>query len=198
ETKALLDNSTFYYIITTNMEGKYTYVNNCYRRTFERIHGPIVGERYEITIHPDDVRICEEVSFKCFSNPESTFPATIRKHDGRGGFVITQWEYKAMFDEQGNPEGIFCLGHDITDYMDYHDQLKNAQSLISQKQNVLREIVFYQSHVIRKPLANIMGLTKVLERMELDQNLKNICEMVVESSRQLDEVIRQAADKAYD
>lgn len=195
ETKQLLEHSTFYYIISTNMESRYTYVNNCYRKTFEPIHGPIVGERYEMTMHPDDTKVCEEVALKCFANPESTFPATIRKHDGKGGYAITQWEYKAMWDEAGQPAGIFCLGHDITAYMASYEELKHAQSLISQKESILREIAFNQSHVIRRPLANIIGLTKVLEKMKIDQNLRNICEMLLASSRQLDEVIKETADK---
>lgn len=196
ETKNLLEDSTFYYIIATNMEGKYTYINTCYRKTFEPIHGPIVGEPYDITIHPDDTQICEEVSEKCFTHPEKTFPATIRKHDGQGGYVITQWEYKALWDEHNQPAGIFCLGYDITDYMAYHDELKNTQSLLSQKEIVLQDMLFQQSHVIRRPLANIMGLAKILERMDIDKNLYNICEMLVDSCNQLDAVIKESAAKA--
>ncbi|WP_299823928.1 PAS domain S-box protein [uncultured Pontibacter sp.] len=184
ETKKLLENSTFYYIIITNMEGRYT----CYSKAFEHIYGSVVGQPYEITMHPDDTKVCEEVSAKCFTYPDSTFPATIRKHDGKGGYLITQWEYKAMLDEHGNPAGVFCLGYDITDYTAYQEQLKDAQSL-------LKEITFYQSHVVRRPLANIMGLAKILERMDLDQNLRNICKMLIDSSQQLDAVIKEAAAK---
>ncbi|MCC9138321.1 PAS domain S-box protein [Pontibacter silvestris] len=197
ETKKLLEHSTFYYIIVTNMEGKYSYVSNSYKESFGRIHGPIEGQSYEITMHPDDTKVCEEVSVKCFNNPDKVFPATIRKHDGKGGYVFTQWEYKAMFDENNQPSGIFCLGFDITDYMSYHDQLKDVQSLLDQKEKVLKEIAHTQSHVIRRPLANIMGLSMILAKMEIDQNLKNVCDMIIESSRQLDNVIKATADKTY-
>ncbi|MBD1397089.1 PAS domain-containing protein [Pontibacter sp. JH31] len=186
ETKQLLENSTFYYIITTNMEGRYTYVNNCYNEAFRDIHGCIVGQPYEVTMHSDDCKVCEEVALQCFTNPACTFPATIRKHDGKGGYLITQWEYKAILDEDGNPAGMFCLGYDITDYTAYHEQLQDAKSL-------LQEISFYQSHVVRRPLANIMGLAKVLENMPLDQNVRNICKMLIENSLQLDAVIKEAA-----
>ncbi|MCC9169028.1 hypothetical protein [Pontibacter harenae] len=107
ETKKLVENSTFFYIITTNMEGKYTYVNGHYKQAFEEIHGPVVGQPYQITMHPDDTKVCEEVSIKCFANPDQVYPATIRKHDGKGGYVITQWEYKAMFNQNNEPAGVF-------------------------------------------------------------------------------------------
>ncbi len=179
------------------MDGLYTYINNHYREVFGKIHGPIVGEFYAKTIHPDDTQICVSVSEKCFQNPDKTYPATIRKHDGKGGYVITQWEYKAMFDDAGNPAGMFCLGFDISDYMQQSKQLQDAQSLLDQKDSVLKEIAFNQSHVIRRPLANILGLAMILEKMEVDQNLKNIIRMLLESSQELDAVIKDIVGKTY-
>ena len=197
ETKALLNDSSFYYIISVNMNGRYTYINNHYRDTFGSIYGPIVGEPYHITMHPDDTNVCGEVAAKCFANPGKIYPATIRKHDGKGGYVITQWEYKAMFDEKGEPAGMFCLGHDITQYVQQNEKLTDAQIQLNQKNNILQEIAFSQSHLVRSPLANIIGLVKVLEKMELDQNLKNICQMLLESSNKLDEVVNEISGKTY-
>jgi PAS domain S-box-containing protein len=195
ETKSLLEDSHFYYIISTNMAGRYTYVNNHYKETFEHIHGPVVGEPYHITMHPDDTKVCEEVAAKCFTYPERTFPATIRKHDGRGGYIITQWEYKALLDENNQPAGMFCLGHDITQYMNQYEQLVDARSEINYKNGILQEIAWNQSHVVRSPLSNILGLTMILEKMEMDQNLRNICQMLIDSSKQLDEVIKANVTK---
>lgn len=197
ETKNLLEDSHFYYIISTNMEGRYTYVNNHYKETFEYIYGPIVGERYEMTMHTDDTKICEEVAAKCFSYPDKTFPATIRKHDGQGGYIITQWEYKAILDDINQPAGMFCIGHDITKYMTQYEQLVDAQSEIEYKNEIIGEIAWNQSHVVRSPLSNILGLIMVLEKMDMDQNLRNICQMLTESSKQLDEVIRANVVKTY-
>ncbi|QCR22092.1 PAS domain-containing protein [Pontibacter sp. SGAir0037] len=195
ETKKLLDNSTLFYIITTDMTGVYTYLNTNYIQTFEHVHGSILGQPFEITMHPDDVKTCEEVSVRCFENPGNVYPATIRKHDGKGGYIITQWEYKAIFNENNEPEGVFCLGYDITNYMVQQEQLKATQSLLNLKNNQLEEIAWQQSHILRRPLSNIMGLAMILEKMEVDQNLKNICAMLLESSYELDEVIRKTVDK---
>ncbi|MET4141014.1 hypothetical protein [Pedobacter sp. UYP1] len=37
------------------------------------------------------------------------FFATLRKYGGSGGFIITRWEYKAMFEENGAPARIYCM-----------------------------------------------------------------------------------------
>ncbi|RAJ24622.1 hypothetical protein [Pedobacter cryoconitis] len=94
--KDLLGNSGTYYLIAVNMSSNYTYVNKRYADIFKPIHGDLVGRHYAVTMHPDDQQTCQVVSQMAFSYPDSVFPATLRKYDGHGGFIITRWEYKAM------------------------------------------------------------------------------------------------------
>jgi PAS domain S-box-containing protein len=197
ETIELLENSTFYYIITTDMSGRYNYINSHYKKSFSYSDEEIIGKPYLFTIHPDDSKVCEEVGGKCFQYPDQMFPATIRKHDGKGGFVITQWEYKAMFDDNGEPAGVFCLGYDITRFVDEQQQLKAAESEIEKRKDVLKEIAFQHSHLIRSPLSNILGLAAILEKMEVDTNVKNLCKMILQSANQLDDIVREVVGKSY-
>ncbi|WP_419802351.1 PAS domain-containing protein [Mucilaginibacter sp.] len=189
ETISLLENSNFYYIIITAMDGNYSYVNTHYANAFGYIAEEMVGQPYYITMHPDDTKVCGEVAAKCFQNPGKSFPATIRKHDGKGGYIITQWEYRAIFDEQDQPGGVFCMGYDITEYMHANQQLEVAKTEIEQKRSILDQIGWEQSHLIRRPVANIIGLVNILNKMDLDQNTKNICEMLADSATQMDEAV---------
>lgn len=190
ETKELLDNSTLFYIIATGMDGNYSYVSNSYAKEFSHISSNFVGQPYHITMHPDDMNSCIEVSTKCFENPNKLFPATIRKHYGEGGYIYTQWEYKAMFDDQKNPIGIFCLGYNITKYVGEQLMLQSAQEEIGKNSVAMEKIVFQQSHLMRAPLSNIIGLTATLDKTLMDINTSNICDMISESANQLDEVIK--------
>ncbi|GAB3935228.1 PAS domain-containing protein [Mucilaginibacter myungsuensis] len=189
QIKKLLDNSQFYYIITTAMDGNYSYVNGNYARAFSHIDADMVGKPYYITMHPDDMKVCEQTAAKCFASPDRSFPATIRKHNGKGGYINTQWEYRAMFDEHGAPAGLFCLGYDITKYVAANEQLEVAISQIKHKNDMLEQIGWEQSHIIRKPLANIIGLVGILSKMDLDQNMTNICKMLLQSAAELDDAI---------
>jgi hypothetical protein len=205
DTAELLDHSDFYYIVAVNMQGRYSYINEHYSNTFHHIHGEMLGKPYHITMHPDDAKVCEEVSIKCFRQPDKLFPATVRKHDGKGGYVITQWEYKAMLDDNSVPEGIFCLGYDITRFIEERNQLtlsqkdlEETQSTLERKEKILQQIVFHQSHTIRHPVTNILALISILQKMEVDQNLKNIIDMLLESTNQLDDVIKGIVNKAYE
>ena len=195
ETKKLLENSNIYYLIAVDMNSNYSYLNNRYSRIFEPIHGSLIGKHYSVTIHKDDLEICKTVSAQAFAKPDKIFPAIIRKFDSKGGYVITQWEYKAMWNDQGEPAGIFCIGHDITQYMQASTDLKNTKATLTKTKVTLEQIAYIQSHVIRKPIANIMGLSLLLETMDVDPELVNIINMIKDSAEELDQVIRNVAVK---
>lgn len=190
ETKKLLDNSTIFYLISVDMNGTYSYLNKRYSSEFDQIHGNLIGQNYAVTMHPDDLEICKTVSEQCFRNPVGLFPATIRKHDGKGGFIITQWEYKAMFDVNNAPSGVFCLGHDITEFQKTTSELESTKDTLNDAKLTLSHIKYTQSHVVRKPIANIVGLSLLLDAMDLDPSVKSISAMISDSAKELDHVIK--------
>lgn len=196
QTKTLLDKSVLFYAIITIMDGTYSYVNQHYAKNFSHIKNNLIGQPYHITMHPDDKNTCIEVSTKCFENPSQLFPATIRKHDGKGGYVYTQWEYKAIFDDQKNPVGVFCLGYNISKYVAEELELQNVQEENEKKSAIIKKIIFQQSHLIRAPLSNIIGLSNIIDKTLLDSNTSNIFDMILESSNKLDEVIKEIVKTA--
>ncbi|MNK34406.1 hypothetical protein D3C87_529120 [compost metagenome] len=176
EIKALFGNSDTYYLIRVDMAANYAYVNKHYDDAFRHIHGNLVGEHYAITMHEDDVEICNAVANLAFNNRNDVFPATIRKHDGRGGYIITRWDYKALFDENDNPLGIFCIGHDITE--------------LTKIAGELDQIKTDHSHSVRSHVANLMGLGKLIQEANGVGDIKAAAKMILQSTNALDQAIR--------
>jgi PAS domain S-box-containing protein len=176
EIKTLLGESGTYYLIAVDMHSNYSYVNKRYGDIFQPIHGNLVGKHYAVTIHPDDQNTCKIVSQMAFMNPQSVFPATLRKHDGSGGYIVTRWEYKAMFDEKGVPSGIFCIGHDITELLKISGELRQAKA--------------DNSHAVRLHVANILGLGKIIQDSTNAADLHDAVKMMVQSASDLDSVIK--------
>jgi PAS domain S-box-containing protein len=198
EIKKLLHDSSLYYLLSIDMNSNYSYLNNRYRAAFNGIHGDLVGQNYAITMHEDDLDVCSRVAEQCFKHPDRVFPAIIRKHDGKGGYIITQWEYKALFNEDNTPSGIFCIGNDITEFMRASIDLENTRESLNDAKLTLAQIAYVQSHVVRKPIANIIGLTHVLDTLEnVDVDLKNILSMLNASAKELDEVIKNLSNPTY-
>jgi PAS domain S-box-containing protein len=177
EIKKLLGESKTYYLIAVDMNANYSYLNRHYAEIFKPIHGDLLGKHYALTIHPDDQLTCETVSELAFKHVDAVFPATLRKHDGKGDFIITRWEYKAMFDDSGAPDGIFCVGHDITDLV--------------QASGELNQIKFNHSHLIRKHVANLMGLGKLINDATEPDDIKDAAKMIFQSATDLDQVVRE-------
>ncbi|ALL07084.1 hypothetical protein AQ505_17290 [Pedobacter sp. PACM 27299] len=175
--KELLGDSRTYYLIAVDMDSKYSYLNRHYTEAFQTIHGDLVGKHYAITMHEEDQQICQAVSEKAFLHRESVFPATLRKHDGNGGFIITKWEYKAMFNDHDLPIGIFCIGHDITELM--------------QVSGKLHEIKISHSHSIRRYVANLLGLGKLIQEATDLIDVKDAAKMIVQSVTDLDKVVKE-------
>jgi len=190
DIKKVLENSSIYYLITIDMEGNYSYLNNHYQEVFNNIHGSLVGRNFAITMHTDDIQTCITVSQKAFEAPDKVFPAIIRKHDGKGGFVITRWEYKAMFSRDGIPAGMFCIGHDITEQVEKSEMLENTIASLEKTKLSLKQIAYMQSHGIRKPLANILGLCSIIESSDLDFEDKKLFDMITVSAKELDILIK--------
>jgi PAS domain S-box-containing protein len=180
--------SNFFYSISIDLDSRYNSVNDNYDKNFSFGKGTLLGQHFSITLHPEDIHLCSMQGQKCFENPGQLIPVTLRKHDGKGGYVTTNWEMQAMLDDQNNPLGIYCVGYNITELVKTQNKLETAHMKLD-------EIGFIQSHVVRKPLANIMGLAGLLRSETGDR--EELLKMLLETADELDQVIRNISDKTY-
>lgn len=81
------------------------------------------------------------------------------------------------------------IATDITDRLDYI-------TAIEKQNKMFREISWIQSHVVRAPLSRIMGLVQLLKDAKDDHvDLDNIMNWILVSANELDDVIKNIADK---
>jgi signal transduction histidine kinase len=110
----------------------------------------------------------------CRQNPQHTYQLTLRKLNGKDGYTITQWDFKANLTSDGRISGVIGVGYDITDFESRQDHIKFLTS-------TLRDVAYKQSHLIRRPLANIIGLVEILEQDQLSSSSKDIVAMLKQS-----------------
>ena len=108
--------------------------------------------------------------------------------------VVTQWEYTLML-ENGAPTGVFCIGFDITEFVAVKTAIQSMNRDLEVKNELLEAIAFEQSHIVRAPLANIIGLTSILKNLNLGVNASAVIKMLEESSNKLDDVIKNIVIK---
>ena len=102
----------------------------------------------------------------------------------------TKWIHFAITPvfEGGIIAGACITGRDITEH-------KNYVQTIEQQNKTLREISWIQSHLVRAPLARIMGLIALLPAETSDQEKEEIINLLQISSAELDEIIKEITQK---
>lgn len=140
-------------------------------------------------VHPEDLEMVKEIIDESdLYGKNVNFHYRIVRQDStvRHIYCYRQIEY----NRYGKPSGAFVVAHDIT------DEITNLAQLESQNMQ-LSEIAWMQSHKIRGPLANILGLLQLLDPGRFDAETNEILKGVLDSSESLDAVIREIVDKTY-
>ncbi|MCG9898611.1 MAG: hypothetical protein MH132_01285 [Hydrotalea sp.] len=75
-------------------------------------------------------------------------------------------------------------------------QVADKDDIIKDNLAKIRNIKQTQSHVVRRPLSNIMGLISLLNMTQLSETQKEILEQLSESSKELDDVIRDIVQQS--
>lgn len=112
-------------------------------------------------------------------------------HKKKNGELITV-EIRSNSIQYKGRNARLILVNDITERANYI-------SAIEQRNKKLEEITWMQSHVVRSPLATLMGFVNVLESCDVTDNERtDINKNILRSAAELDTIIRQITQKAED
>lgn len=112
-------------------------------------------------------------------------------------FNLEKGEEKRYYDVsmtpiivEGKINGAAVFALDITSTEKYLHAIEDQNSR-------LKEIAWIQSHVVRAPLARMMGLTNLIESEDLEkEELFSFLKAIHKSATELDEVVRNIVDKS--
>ena len=187
---SLIDSQTNY-VIRTDLEGRFTYINKAFENHYGMLPGHLIGHPYINTIVPEDFDKCQQMAMQCITNPGKIVPLVIRKPNGKGGILYTEWEFIGILDHQGEVVEIQGVGKDIT------NQVK-GQQIQDDYNKQLVEIARISSHDIRGPVASILGLVSLFNN-KAPNNPGNaqLIAMIENSAKNLDLVIHKIVEMTY-
>ena len=133
-------------------------------------------EGYQSLLHPDDKeRVKGIIQDVLHTGEDTVFEERIIRPDGEVRY-LKSWSRVIMTDE-GVPVKMIGACLDITD-------AKITQSK-------MEEIAWQQSHIIRAPLASLMGLVHLLkDEQSLSEEQQDLLNHIIEKAEELDVVIR--------
>jgi PAS domain S-box-containing protein len=142
---------------------------------------------YEDLIYPDDIPMMHEAINKIIhSSPGEIIEMTARYKRSNGNYI---WMYTRKVvserDKQGYPCTITTIAEDITKLIELQDQLK-------EKVKLLQAISYKNSHMLRSPVASIIGLINIIEEKDTmsPHNLK-IFNFLKQAIEKLDSVVHE-------
>lgn len=106
-------------------------------------------------------------------------------------FIEYFWPLQKWFTVAANPTE---YGHTIH-LIDSTGKIQFQKSLLK-KIDQLKDVSYLNSHLIRKPVASLMGLTNLIKEEIIEPSeFKSVAGYIFECSLELDEVVRQVNDK---
>ncbi|MCS6968498.1 MAG: PAS domain S-box protein [Cytophagales bacterium] len=108
--------SNNYYVVVTDLEGCYLFVNDLFRKRFRLPEDDLLYQSVFATIYQEDHRKCLEAVNACLAQPGKPVKIDLRKPDSTGeSFYWTAWEFSTLQDPNQKPFAIICVGYDITE-----------------------------------------------------------------------------------
>ncbi|RZK35575.1 MAG: PAS domain S-box protein, partial [Hymenobacter sp.] len=159
--KSIIDNQSFY-IIKTDLEGNYTYLNPSYCKVMGIAQQDWIGKSPFTLVMPEDHSLCLETMQSCFADPDKTHWAIIRMLSPKG-ILITQWEFSLLWEDTLNAEAFLGIGHDITPLIKKQEDLQSLVDVTALQNKRLNNFTYIISHNIRSHVANLSGILDITD-----------------------------------
>lgn len=110
---------------------------------------------------------------------------------GKNGNVFPALVMDSPFtDEKGILKGVISISSDISERKKNELELKNYTMELIAANKGLEQFSFIVSHNLRAPLANLLGITNLLEEDDLDMTIKErLMQELLNNIKRLDEVV---------
>ena len=124
--RGLYDSQTNY-VVRTDLEGHYTYVNNKFIHDFGYQHEEnALGRNSLESITDNHHQRAKEAAFACIQKPNQVFKVELDKPLADGTVVTTLWEFVCLTNQTGQPTEIQCMGIDITERIEAEKALRDS------------------------------------------------------------------------
>ena len=134
-------------------------------------------------VHPEDVKRTVQNFENCIKKKKTRWKAEYRFRSADGTYRYVLDRSFLIYNKEGEPIKMIGALQDVTEQINYIQAIEDQNTR-------LREIAWFQSHVVRAPLARIMGLTDLLKNAEGETYYSELLAHILTSAEELDDVIR--------
>ncbi|MBH2003796.1 MAG: PAS domain S-box protein [Sphingobacteriia bacterium] len=176
-------------VFSVDLNGKFTSANERFLKATGHSLEELLQMYYTSIIHPDDMAKVNESFERAKQGISTRFESRV--------LICKKTEIKYIYQVNmpmvvnRKIVGVYILASNITERV-------MAEEKIKKQNQQLREIARIQSHEVRAPLANIIGLANLFDKNNAgDPNNEMILKELTVSAKKLDGVIHKIVDKVY-
>ncbi len=141
-------------------------------------------------VHPEDRELIVSSLNQAILNKQRHWQAEYRMQCRNGSYKFVYERGYIIYSDTGVPTRMIGALQDI-------HQVKEHEHKITQQNKQLREIAYSQSHEVRRPVANILGLLQCLNKEDFGPENQQILQYLEQTITELDQLIRKIVDKTY-
>ncbi|WP_247235433.1 PAS domain S-box protein [Telluribacter sp. SYSU D00476] len=177
-------------VVITDVEGRINYINPRFTEvtgyTFEEVAGRKPGE---VLQGPEsDLEVVRHMGESLRERQYFSVEIINYTKDGRKYWMHV--DCTPIYDDFGNHQGFIAIQNEVT-------ERKEKEVLLQEHVRVLKEISWLNSHEIRRPVTEIMGLMYLIKDTDCDEEKNELYGLVNEAAHNLDRIVREVAVKAY-
>lgn len=153
--------------------------------------GPFLKEGWFELIHPEDRDLVVDAIVCQLEKKERAWKMEyrLRAADRNFRFVLDRGFF--IYDDAGKPERMVGSLKDVSERVNYIADIEGGSKRLG-------EISWMQSHVVRAPLARIMGLSELMRYNEGEITQKELLSLLTDSAQELDSIIRNILQQTKD
>lgn len=159
----------------------------------ERITGwssnEMLNENGTKNIHPEDLEYALNIIKDIKENPGKNVKLQFRNKHKNGHYIHVEGNIVNLLNDN-HVNAIVINFHDVSDIKNAEKDKERIVSDIIQRSKRLEQFAYIVSHNLRLPVANILGLTNLLNNSSHEEEKVDLLRYLHESTAQLDEVIK--------
>jgi len=133
-------------------------------------------------VHDEDRELVIETFINIIADKKQDWSAEYRYICANGAVKYVRDRGHTIFNPDGDPVRLIGAMQDI-------DKQKRYEKLLLSQNQQLKEIAWINSHEVRRPLSNIIGLVELIKESSSDEDIALLINYLYVSSRELDNAV---------
>jgi PAS domain S-box-containing protein len=185
-------------VIYWDREQRCRYANQHFCEWFGKRHEDVIGRTIEEVLGAEHLSRRRERIQAVLAGEAQVFE---REELGRDGRIHTTWVHYVPERRDGEVMGFFVLVHEITELKEAQRQLQVLNTSLAQARDAAdranrakSEFLANMSHEIRTPMNTVLGMTRLLQRGELNAEQADSVAKINDATRHLLSIINDILD----